>query len=126
MFCEVYRSIRDVTDFRRISALQISRVLEAVQHTHNLSPVRMDDLEAVVAGVRDPFDAHHLADIVDASPADNAHEHVGHVSQPLQHLLGLLGNGGQVGVGRDRTKSKITHYFGFHGKQRRGRGWGCV
>ena len=61
-----------------------------LNHTHgvHLGAVRVDDVEAVVAGEGDPLDPHHLLHVGHAPSADHRHEDVRKKGQPLQHLSG--------------------------------------
>lgn len=51
---------------------------------------------------------HHIFDVVDVPPRYDGDVDIGHVGQPLQRVLGLQRQGGQVGVRRDRRQGPVV------------------
>jgi len=68
---------------------------------HEVSAVRVQDLDTVAARVRHVLDAHHRLDVVQRPAGYDGDVHVRHSAEPLQHLDRLLGHNGQVGVRRE-------------------------
>lgn len=73
-----------------------------------LTSIRMQNLQAVVAGVRDAFDADHVLHVLNATTGDDGDVNVRDVRKSLKDVFGLLRKRGQVGMGRDGSQSSIV------------------